>query len=75
MWTKPAPFFVAVVTSASNAESCDSRENGAHYRVYYTIDVKERVKGDPSKVPSLFTINTYRAFDADLDYQGDCPSR
>jgi hypothetical protein len=62
--------FIAVVTSASSAESFDSLENGADYRVNYTFDVKERVKGDPSKVPSLFTINTYRVFDADIDYQG-----
>src|SRR5688572_28560652 len=68
---KASTVFIAVVTSAINAESFDSLENGANYRVNYTFDIKERVKGDPSKVPSLFTINTYRAFDADIDYQGD----
>lgn len=63
--------FIAVVTSARGAESFDSLQNGENYRVNYTFDVKERVKGDPSTVPSLFTINTYRAFDSDVDYQSD----
>jgi hypothetical protein len=62
--------FVATVTSATSPQFFARLENGTDYRVNYSYAVRERVKGNPGVVKSLFTVNIYHAYDSDLDIQG-----
>ena len=63
--------FVASVAGALSSDAFGPLKNGDNYRVNYSYLVRERIKGDPALVTSLFTINTYHAYDADIDFQGD----
>ena len=62
--------FVAVIAGALSSEALGPLKNGDNYRVNYSFLVRERIKGESVLVTSLFTINTYRAYDTDIEFQG-----
>lgn len=50
--------FVATVTAASIQEH-SFLKNGAQYRVNYSFVVRESLKGDPSRITSLYILRVY----------------
>ena len=63
--------FVANVTSASASGPFSDLENGDGYRVTYSYEVRELIKGTPRQVESLFTVNTYHDYTSDLTIHSD----
>ncbi|MEN1943210.1 hypothetical protein WCE55_05020 [Luteimonas sp. MJ293] len=63
--------FIATITEATSSASFGTLETGDEYRVNYNFEVRERLKGEPTVVPSLFTRNIYHAHDSGLSFDGD----
>ena len=59
--------FVATVVSASSATPIDNLSNGEDYRVDYSYIVRQTIKGDPRLVTTLYTNNTYQAYETDIE--------
>jgi len=51
--------FVATLTEARVVTPIADLRNGESYRINYTFVVRERLKGDPSKVTSIYNFNLY----------------
>ena len=51
--------FVATVTTARIVTPPALLRNGEDYRVGYTFDVLSRIKGDPTKVTALYSLNVF----------------
>ena len=51
--------FIATLTKAVVSEPTKALKNGEIYRVNYSFVVRERLKGDPASVTSIFTRNLY----------------
>jgi hypothetical protein len=66
---KTAPIvFVATVTASSSSGPFSVLKDGSNYRVIYSFEVRDRIKGDPSSVSSLFTNNTYKAYGSAISW-------
>ena len=51
--------FIATLSNGEVSEPVRLLKNGESYRVDYSFIVRERMKGDPSSVTSIFTRNLY----------------
>jgi hypothetical protein len=63
--------FIATITGAKSSGSFATLQTGDVYQVNYSFEIRERLKGDPTVVTSLFTRNIYRAHNSDLSIDGD----
>src|SRR5690606_15772837 len=60
--------FVATITSATSSGPFSSAIDGMNYRVIYSFELRERIKGDPNLVTLLFTNNTFNDYASDMTW-------
>ena len=51
--------FIATLVSGEVSGPLEALKNGELYRTDYTFIVRERIKGDPSLVPKIYSTATY----------------
>ncbi len=51
--------FIATLVDSKISGSVDELQNGKDYRVNFTFSMRERIKGDPALITSLYTVNMY----------------